>query len=291
MAGDGGVAGLAGQRRLRVVGRAPLELVDAGALDEVEVPHADRRDAELAHRLADGRRGDGAARSDGVGSGRLGGGGRRRSVVAVVVPCDHAAVGERLVELVLQLVLGAGGLQVRAPQLVGDEQQQHHAGGDQQPPDRSEDTARGDASGRGRRGFPGARRRGRLGGRSHAGQGSGRRPRSGVTSPGPGWGRRRLAGTIGRSHGARRPPPWRRVADRAVPRPRRRRPRRGPGRGGAPPGPERRRQDHHPALLRRAGPGQRRRGPGARRRPHRATGARCAAGSGCSATPPGSTTS
>ena len=71
----------------------------------------------------------------------------------------------------LELVLGAGGLEVRAPQLVGDEQQQHHAGGDQEPSDRSEDTARGEATGRG-----GSRSwlRRRLGGRSHAAQGRGR---------------------------------------------------------------------------------------------------------------------
>ena len=70
----------------------------------------------------------------------------------VVVPRPRR-VGERLFELVLELVLGAGGLEVRAPQLVGDEQQQHHAGGDQEPSDRSEDTAR-EATGRVWRGSP-----------------------------------------------------------------------------------------------------------------------------------------
>ena len=57
VAGDGGIAGLPGERRPRVVPRALLEPDLVGALDHHH-RQADRRDVDGAHRTPDGRGGD-----------------------------------------------------------------------------------------------------------------------------------------------------------------------------------------------------------------------------------------
>ena len=103
VAGDGRVAGLAGQRRLGVVRRAPLEL------RRCRCPRRSRSSCTpidgmlmLAHRLADRPAGGWPARSRAsrvVGSVVVV---VDDPVVAVVGRLDHAAVVERLLELVLR---------------------------------------------------------------------------------------------------------------------------------------------------------------------------------------------
>ena len=147
MPGDGGVAGLARQRRLGVVAGAVLEVGDRDALDEDPVD-ADGGDDDLAGGLA--------PCGEELGRQRRRGGGREAVAVVVVVaghvvtwwcwwwrgvgPADDGAVGlgglQRRGEVVLEAVLGLGRADAGAPQLVGDEQQEQDAGGDHRPADR-----------------------------------------------------------------------------------------------------------------------------------------------------------
>ncbi len=130
----------------------------------------------------------------------VGGGGRGR-----VAGADLGLLG---LELALQIVLGLRGVDACAPQLVDDEQQDQHAAADHRPADRAEPSCE-----------------------CHAG--------TLVNGPAPPWSPSSAAGTLGDPHGARRPPPLRRFAPRALPGARRRRPRRRPGRDRAAPGPQR----------------------------------------------------
>ena len=135
MAGDRAVALVAGHLRARVVARALPQVVDVDALDDVLVD-ADLGDLDPADAVALGGAAKGAS-VVGVGSSDAGvvvAGRRRRG---------RAPRPLRLLELVLQVVLGLGRVDPGAPELVGDEQQEQEPDGDEGAPDGSEHLAHG----------------------------------------------------------------------------------------------------------------------------------------------------
>jgi hypothetical protein len=125
--GDGGVAGLAGQRRVRVVAGAALEVLERHAGHD-DLLDADLGDADLRHGVALGGRRRGRADGGGRRGGGVGRGGGRRL----------GRVADDLLELVLELVLRLGLPDARAPQLVGDEEQGEDPGGHARTPDGAE---------------------------------------------------------------------------------------------------------------------------------------------------------
>ena len=129
-------------------------------------------------------------------------------------------------ELLAQVVLGLGGVDAGAPQLVHDEQQDQDTGPDHEPP-------------HARRCTRANRHAGTIVSRCLA-TGS---PGDAVVGPAALVGVDAPPVPSGHRHGARRPPPRRGLAPGPLPGARRRRSRRRPGRDRAAPGPERGRQD------------------------------------------------
>ena len=135
VAGDGGVAGLPGERRLGVVAGGLVELLEADALHH-DLLDVQLRDLDAPDHVADVGR-EVALRADvGLGGGGgVGGAGAGGGRAAGVGRADELGV------LLAQLALGLLLVQARAPQLVGHEQQQEHADGDQHLADRPDDAA------------------------------------------------------------------------------------------------------------------------------------------------------
>jgi hypothetical protein len=118
VAGDGGVAGPAGHRRVGVVAGPPLEVLGAHALDDVLL-HRDLGDLDEGGGIAEHRWCGRRRRCGGVGRRRRGGG--------------------ELGELLLEGSLVAGLGQVGAPELVADEEEQEHADRDERLADAPDD--------------------------------------------------------------------------------------------------------------------------------------------------------